>query len=541
MVASAQDFTKRAVRIVELELDRCSRTFGSAPCTATGNPCYLTRTTCRSVDAFDVTPWTIRLIDAEGPRPTNIDAIPCVLDLSEPATQIDERSGLAPVGEVRVTVADCASTAGDGLDPFFRRRAQTGDFWKRLKAITAHIEARSLRIYEGYLEADGTVDLDACTERQYLLSDLSGPDDTDRVVLSAKDPFERLKADIPAATTGELDGDITDSATSLTLTGDNLDEEYHTLAGLDPSGGDPIWIKIDDEILLVEGRSGATLSSLTRGACNTTAAAHSSGAGVQQVVVLDGNVVDVWQTILEAGDIDTSLIDTTGAAAAKASGLSAFDVYRVVTEPQGADRLLQSLLETCLSFSWWDAEAQLVKIRQLRPPAPGELVRLARSTLLLIDTDAESSIEYRQPREKTVFAPWFGAAAGNLVLRIASTFVSRYRNAPTAMTLALEDALARDAAPGAIVAVTTRAVQGADGTSSAVLGWVRGKRRWKGSQIVHQFEWVSAGFAARYWYYAPESLRGLSYDAATLAQRLYAFLADADGLLPDGTTGYVVQ
>lgn len=69
-----------------------------------------------------------------------------------------------------------------------------------------------------------------------------------------------------------LASDITDVATSLTVAGGEGSKFPSVF---------PFHISIDDEIIKVGARSGDTLSSLTRAQEGTSAAAHSSGAGVE--------------------------------------------------------------------------------------------------------------------------------------------------------------------------------------------------------------------------------------------------------------------
>lgn len=83
-----------------------------------------------------------------------------------------------------------------------------------------------------------------------------------------------------AATT--LNGSLTDSATSLTLTSGT--------AWPVTSGGAFIAVidegTASEEVILVGARSGAACSSITRGYQSTTAAAHSNGAAIRHVIGL---------------------------------------------------------------------------------------------------------------------------------------------------------------------------------------------------------------------------------------------------------------
>lgn len=48
----AHAMTRTPVTLVIITLDFCGRTFGVAPCTATGEPCYNTFHTCKDKNAY---------------------------------------------------------------------------------------------------------------------------------------------------------------------------------------------------------------------------------------------------------------------------------------------------------------------------------------------------------------------------------------------------------------------------------------------------------------------------------------------------------
>lgn len=74
---------------------------------------------------------------------------------------------------------------------------------------------------------------------------------------------------------------ITAAQTTLTLTSE-------IGVGLNPAPAAPFRLRIDNELILVDARVGTLCSSLTRGIEGTTAAAHTAGAAVRQILTRQG-------------------------------------------------------------------------------------------------------------------------------------------------------------------------------------------------------------------------------------------------------------
>lgn len=123
-----------------------------------------------------------------------------------------------------------------------------------------------------------------------------------------------------------LTADITSGATSLTVS---------AATGFPASGN--FSIKIEDEIIRVGAISGTTLSSLTRGAESTTAAAHTSGKVVLHVITktaLDNIIIEAGGPIVfPAGTKKTFSPDATnsglnvGSLAGNPSSLANGDLW----------------------------------------------------------------------------------------------------------------------------------------------------------------------------------------------------------------------
>lgn len=86
----------------------------------------------------------------------------------------------------------------------------------------------------------------------------------------------------------------------------NVDD---TTAFLEPVTGpdaliDPsieFYVRIDDEVIRYEAKTGVQFQTLTRGALGTTAAAHDSGASVESFIRLTGNAIDLALKLMLSG------------------------------------------------------------------------------------------------------------------------------------------------------------------------------------------------------------------------------------------------
>lgn len=154
---------------VEAELERCSLTYGTAPCTAvldvTGEQkCFNSWVSCQDPDNFDPEPFWVRFAEpvADLPRQFTFDAgdegLPVFLPL---LAGVQHRPGLPDPGEsigarVQVTVhLEDAPHHDVGMDKYLADRAydpmSQGTLLGKLKARFPHYLGRRLRWYQGYI------------------------------------------------------------------------------------------------------------------------------------------------------------------------------------------------------------------------------------------------------------------------------------------------------------------------------------------------------------------------------------------------------
>lgn len=211
--------------VVEMDLDRCALTFGTAPCTATGTKCYNTRATCKDVPNYDRTTYTYRFGLRGAPVPPGVAARPYIIRADAASTVIDPEAGLARRNTLRIVMADEADSDLE-QDPYADTRATPaqGSFWTRLIARNPNIAGRLVRVRRGY--ATEPWDWNTFLDELYIVERLSGPGRDGEVELVLKDPIKLTdRTKIPAATDGKLlakleayahRGDVV-SATSTTV------------------------------------------------------------------------------------------------------------------------------------------------------------------------------------------------------------------------------------------------------------------------------------------------------------------------------------
>lgn len=126
-----------------------------------------------------------------------------------------------------------------------------------------------------------------------------------------------------------LNGAVNNSVTSLTV---------DDASGLEADTG---YIKVDDEIIAYGARSGNNLTSLTRGALNTTAASHADDAHVTELFYVTGHPMDVGPAIMAGVGAKTGLgmasaVDSASWLAAKATLGPSYSMAWFIADPVNA-------------------------------------------------------------------------------------------------------------------------------------------------------------------------------------------------------------
>jgi hypothetical protein len=583
MTVAATDISKTPVQYAVVTLDKCSRTYGTAPCAASkaaGSECFNTYPTCQDRANFARTTQDYYFIDSGCKLPlldgsgNVVNARPYISDISYQPTEI--KDSLTVNSRCTVTLYD--EPDGDiGIDPYVATRSSVqGSFFKKLLARNANYKGRTVKIYNGLLGQTS----DLFTQKFVGVID-NVKLNKGKVSIEVVDLLKSLsKIDIPPKLNLKLAVDLTAVQTSVTLEGSAAD-----IAILDSPTG---YIRIEDEIIYYGAIDTATkiLSSCTRGHFSTTPATHSTSDKVQKVkYYAPANPFDILSDELLPTDcgIAAGYIDSTNFDAERDSPGGEVDFSAIISEPTKADKLFFEIVEL-LNCRAWVGEDLKITIRRALPNKPGRTYatltdeanniggsqavdlnqgsRISRVSLywdrkavedeekpasynrldVAIDADGEGANGYNEVAEKIIYCRWLrqgyepeetmNAFAANLASRI----VSGNKDPMPILTVDLE-MKDESVKTGDHAKISTAALQDADGEdlSSAVFQIVRRER--KGNKISLKCLRLPT---KKYCIIAPAGYSAKAYATATAAEREYGAICNANGDMSNGDYGYRV-
>lgn len=579
---------RKPITVVEIDVDFCSNTYGSAPCTAavgtTGaQKCYNTFGGCQDTANYAKTTKTYRFCTQTTLLPVGTNILPCVLDVDTVPTKIDTK-GLSERAVLKIRFKDFPHH-DRGIDPYVNEDTltsgrsdtpadQRGTFWGKFIARNKFLVNRPVRIKRGYIGANGldtSFSTDFQTELYFIDRVELNRDGT--ATLVAKDILkfaENKNAKAPAPSEGELNAGISAGATSLTLN-----------SGAGAAYGTSGKVRINDEIMSFAGRSTDTLTGLTRGTDGTTAAAHDAGDLVQLCLEYSSDPVqDILEDLLQnyAG-VSASYIPKTDWDAEATDFLSSYSYSTVLSEPTGVQELVQEITNHSGINLWWDNVDQEIKLKAISQPLATtsivsltdddiirdsmrvrvlEKERLSRVIVLfepisqvadfgkqssysqanvIIDADAETSNEYGSESSRLIKSRWMPSDA--VVNDMASRLLNRLRNAPRELTFRL-DAKDSGLKTGDQFFYTGRYVQDEDGNNKPLKYLVTQSREVEHGSI---WEFTAVEFASlsgTTGLVGPNTLNDFTSESD--ANKLtYAFVCNASELMSDGSPGYRIQ
>lgn len=553
--------------LVEIDLDTCSREFGTAPCTAsnaTGNECYNTKRTCQDEANYAVTAKTITLSEAR--NAVYPGAIPCVEEIEFAPTEINPKEGLDYLGKVKITAKDFAHN-DSGLDPYFQTRnyisSDQGTFWGKLLARNPHYFGRSIRVKQI---------IDGAVTQTYLfvIESISPPDNKGMVKIIAKDPLFLAgngQAKVPLVSEGVLDGAITDTATSLIL--DDA-TDY-------PTSGT---IRINREIISYTGKSTNTLTGLTRGEWGTEANDHGDEDAVQICVAyVNEPLIDVVNDLISNyTGIDSSFIPYTDWEDEESDWLTVYTLNNVISEPTDVLDLLTQIQVETGTVIWWDQERQEIRLQaavartqnesietltdagHLMPPIEVQEQNDERISQVWIyygiqdylgndeaanfanleiraNYDAEGATEYGTQNIDVIYSHWLTGVAQTG--QVATRRLARYENPPKLISFSLDS---KDSAlkTGDHFHLKTAAVQSVSGNPIEVEMQMLSMRYFSKS--------LSFRCKAQTFNYLINQIYGyitidamVDYTSATDEQKLSnGFICGDDGEMSTGDDGYLI-
>lgn len=588
---------RQLIQIVEIDITRCSLTYGSSPCTAvlgsTGvRKCYNTFKTCQDTPNFDEEVETLRFSNniAGIPRANRIypamqgsvSTNPMRINLGG----VGDRSG--PLGKrAKVTiklkdfpandiwfdryqserVSGAAQTDEPGYNP-----ADRGTFFAKLRRRYPYYVGKPLRVLEGEV-GQALADM---RSRSYVISSWVGPDANGNVTITAKDVFdlaEDKKALCPAPSNGSLGSDITrDPGQTFTLVPEDVGDEYPASGRAVISDEVVTFTRVDDEITLT-----------SRGLDGTSANSHSEGDILQEVFHVDGAPLhQVARDILvNFGNIDSSFINLTEWSEEGTRWLASFDLTTTITEPTGVTKLIGELSEFGVFF-WWDEENEQIRMRANRPvdfdetvPTLSDATAHIENTITIenldderlsrilfwhgqidptesvndgnnfsrvrvpVDASAEGPLEYDLPQNKQIFSRWLGTGNNSVAGAVSQRLLNRYRDTPEQFTFSYDAKDIPNVALGEPVEITTRLLVDDTGAMRpqqmqvTSIEEVSANHRLKATCQTYQFD-------GRYGFITENSRP--DYGGSTDAQRLVGtYIVDGASLVfPDGSGPYIM-
>ena len=373
---SASDFSREPLQVVEIVQPLCSRTFGTAPCLATGDRCWNTDATCKFVTALDLTNTVVmRFVAPAANRYINSatafqpsTAFPALLGVQTAPTVLNVAAGnadISPLGLRAVAEVNIKDFPYNdvGFDPYLSTRAydplSRGSFWTKWLARNPYHTGFVLRIYDGYF-GDALADM---IMREYSIEKIDAS--RSQIRITAKDILRKVTdndVSAPFLSNGALSLDLAIGGTSFQAAGAVL-ADY-------PATG---WVRINQEVIQYTSRAlvsgNVEFTGLTRGALGTTASAHRQFDRVQRVLAYENvgfhdiiyDLLTVW------GGIPAAYINKTAWDAEKLEWRDLYNFTAYLTDPVQIQQLVGELCQQAQSNIWWDERVQEIILRAQRP------------------------------------------------------------------------------------------------------------------------------------------------------------------------------
>lgn len=579
-VEAAKVLGRRPITFVELYLDYCQLTYGVGACPAvlgvdSDDYCYNTKKTCPVSGSYDPDAKVYRFANRE--TGAVLRSIPCLKDTTFVSTKINPGKDFGIRGSVSVRCQDFPWADFD-TDKYASSRSYTpilqGSYFGKLIARNPYYQNRVMKIYEGYLEVDGSVDLANFQVSTWLIDKIKGPDARGAVVIEGVEPLrlaDDKKAQMPAKSNGTLSTDITDVSVSVTLNPAGIGSEY-------PSSGRAA---MDEEIVNFT-RVGDVITFNLRGAMTTLATSHTTDTTFQICKVYDDTPLpDVLYELLVTGaEVPASYIDLAQWEEECSNWLSGHLLNRTIAIPTGVRELINELIQTCLFYIWYSPYDAKIPFRAIRPENPADSVitlndfksfvadslaitedpdkrisqvwvhynqknpllktdelRNYTNVPIFLDAEAEGVFEYDDRRTLRILCPWFSNENVSQANVLGSRMLARYRDNPRTFKFELD---AKDAylEVGQVATVESSSLQDVTGAASTTMMQIISRTPKKEGHL-YLYEATDTFFSGRYAFIMADGTP--DYLASTQAQRNKGMYICLDsGFFANGDPGYKI-
>lgn len=440
----------------------------SSPPTGTAK-CFNTLATCQDTANIDLQTVTLRFAKPTSFLPRDIDCLPWIESIDYTSATVSIGEDLGQRASLRVKLKDYRhSDTGEGFDKYFAERGydpyQRGSFWPRFRARHPSLQGAACRWRFGFV-GDAVNDAEMQTYHMFIES-YDGPDPDGTFTIIAKDALKLMdgdRAQVPLLSNGSLVADITDIATSATLTPTGIGNAEYPASG---------YVRIGGNEDCIFSRAGDVLT-LTRAQFGTVASAHSAGDRVQLIRYYPAYdpanlAADV---ILNFTSLPASYITLADWQNETATYLGALYTF-VIGEPTPVATILSRLIQQAGLAMWDDPINQKLRMKVIRAvpvtaglideslviagsfdlvDQPDRRVSQAwvyyglidaskgredpdnyRSTYIVEDTETETIFGY--PAIRKIFADGIAQGGNSAASRVGNILVGRSRFPPRRFT-----------------------------------------------------------------------------------------------------------
>lgn len=359
--------TTRPLQYAELILNRCSRTYGSSPCTAaigvTGDyKCYNSPRTCQDPanylgDEEQLIRWAVSTADL----PLEIDADPRITSFSIRPQMLDPGESLGVRESGTVTLKD--SLHNDvKFDKYIADRGYNtynkGTYWGKFFARWGNIQGNEFRTVHGDLGQD----IGDMERRYYIVEDSTGPDTNGNYSITFKDIIKFAddeKAQAPNPSNGVLAADITESSASFTLSPSGVGAQYPA-SGIASIGDEAVSFTRSGDVITLTGRElyGSKLDE------------HEEGSTFQIALVIDADTpAEIINTLLSYTDTPAEYYDFDVWQAEVVEHIGRLYSAKIM-KPTAIKTLMNELISEAGLIVYTDLQSKKIAVKALRQFIP---------------------------------------------------------------------------------------------------------------------------------------------------------------------------
>jgi len=459
---------RAAVQYIELDINYCSLSYGVGACTAvlgvdSTDKCFNSVATCAKPAVYAASTVTLRFTEENTFRDQSIDALTNLMAVNFSPAQINPGVDLGKRASLRITLQDHPhSDTGAGFDKYQTGRSynpyEQGTIWGKFRARQPYLRNREVRWYQGYSDQA----LSEMELRTFIVESFDGPNADGSYTLMAVDPLKMLdgdRAQAPSLSGGRMVADITNVATSLTMTPAGIGATDYPASGYVNLGGDEI----------ASFTRAADVLTITRAQLGSTAGAHTAADRVQ--LALRYSAADpadiLYSLMVTYAEVPAAYINLSEWQAETAGYLKR-NYTGTIAEPTPVAKLVAELMAQCGLSIWWDDLAAKIRLRVLRANATNPLTfddsnilpktfsrreqpdkRLSqvwvyyglkdptkgleendnyRSAAITADLAAEGN--YGSAAIKKIYSRWIPGGGQSAALRVGTLLIGRYGTPP---------------------------------------------------------------------------------------------------------------